>query len=151
MWSFLVIPQDRIELFYSTIVILQCSILSLFSAREARVLSEVLPNILVMFVRAACSFRCVFSYSPSSLVMLVSGRDTVRDRLTAYARNACCKTFFPKREPRTAYTVCTEARVIRTELQYHFSHETLGNMPACLTARTYVVSRIALLFLSRCN
>ena len=25
--------------------------------------------------------------------MLVSGRNIVRDRLTAYARNACCKMF----------------------------------------------------------
>ena len=41
------------------------------------------------------------------------------------------RRFFPKREPSTAYTGCTEARVIRTESQYHFSHETLGNMPAC--------------------
>ena len=63
--------------------------------------------------------------------MLVSGRDTVRDRLTAYARNACCKTFFPKGEPSTTYKVYTEARVTSTELQYHFSHGTLGSMPAC--------------------
>ena len=40
------------------------------------------------------------------------------------------RRLFPKREPSTAYTVCTEARVISTESQYHFSHETLGNMPA---------------------
>ena len=26
--------------------------------------------------------------------MLVSGMDTVRDRFTVYARNACCKTFY---------------------------------------------------------
>ena len=39
--------------------------------------------------------------------------------------------FFPKRELSTMYTVCTEARVISTELQYHFSHETLGSMPTC--------------------
>ena len=41
---------------------------------------------------------------------------------------------FPQRENlvlRARDTVCTETRVINTEVQFYFSHETLGNMPAC--------------------
>ena len=34
-------------------------------------------------------------------------------------------------------TVCTEAGVINTELQYHFLLETLGNVPACDSPRLY--------------
>ena len=45
----------------------------------------------VGLVLTACSFRCALSNSRSSSVMLVMGRDIVRDRSTACA---CCKTFF---------------------------------------------------------
>ena len=77
---------------YSTIVIFQYHV---FPASEARVLSEIFPNIRVELVRTACSFRCALSNSRSSLEMLVSGKDIVHDRSTACARDACCKTFFP--------------------------------------------------------
>ena len=42
--------------------------------------------------------------------MLVSGRDIVHDRSTACARDAFCKTFFPRENLalRARDTVCTE-------------------------------------------
>ena len=51
---------------------------------------------------------------------------------------------------RARYTVCTEARVINTEVRYHVR---LKHSAICLlvTARAYIVRRIALLFLSRCS
>ena len=93
---------------------------------------------LSKYSRDACSDSvfvqvCLFMNSRSSLVMLLSGRDIVRDRLTACAHDAYCKTFFPwdSLALHARDTACTEARVISTELQYHFSHGTLGSMPAC--------------------
>ena len=43
------------------------------------------------------------------------------------------RRFFPRENLalRPRDTVCTEARVISTEVRYHFSLETLGSMPAC--------------------
>ena len=73
-----------------------------YAAAASWVAAAISPSIHVGLVRAACSFRCALSNSPSSLVMLVSGRDIVRDRSTACAHDACCKTIFPKREPSTA-------------------------------------------------
>ena len=86
--------------------------------------------------------------------MLVLGRDIVRDRSTAYAQDACCKTFFPREDLalRVRYTVCTtilsKARVTSIEVRYHVH---LKHLVICLlvTARAYIVRRIALLFLSR--
>ena len=47
-------------------------------------------------------------------------------------------------------TACTEARVINTEVRYNVR---LKHSVTCLlvTARAYIVRRIALLFLSRCS
>ena len=85
--------------------------------------------------------------------MLVSGRDIVHDRSTACARDACCNTFFPRDNlaRRAKDTVCIEiwkARVISTEVQYHFRLKHLV-IYLLVTARAYIVRRIALLFLSR--
>ena len=65
---------------------------------------------IVGLVRTACSFRCALSNSRSSLVMLVSGRDIFHDRSTACARDAYCKTFFPRENlaRRARDTVCAE-------------------------------------------
>ena len=88
--------------------------------------------------------------------MLVSGRDIVRDRSTAWAHDACCKTFFPREDLalRARDTVCaavlSKARVISIEVRYHVY---LKHLVICLlvTARAYIVRRIALLFLSQCS
>ena len=88
--------------------------------------------------------------------MLVSGRDVVRDRSTACANDACCKTFFPRENLalRARDKVCNEtlskAREISIEVRYQVH---LKHLEICLlvTARAYIVRRIALLFLSRCS
>ena len=95
--SFVILPQDWTELLIQNYR--NFSIPCLPRARSTCTFRSNLHflSIHVGLVRVACSFRCAISNSPSSLVMLVSGRDIVRDHLTAYARNACCKTFFPKK------------------------------------------------------
>ena len=62
---------------------------------------------------------------------------------------------FSKREPSTAckgYSLYPnlKARVISTDMRYHVR---LKHLVTCLlmTARAYIVRRIALLFLSRCS
>ena len=88
--------------------------------------------------------------------MLVLGRGVVRDLSTAYAHDACCKTFFPREDLalHARDTVCTavlsKARVISIEVRYHVH---LKQLVICLlvTARAYIVRRMALLFLSRCS
>ena len=88
--------------------------------------------------------------------MLVSGRDIDPDCLIACAHDECCKTFFPRENLalRARDTVCTEivskARAISIEVRYHVH---LKRLVICLlvTARAYIVRRIALLFLSRCS
>ena len=81
------LPQDWTELLIQCYRNFQYRV---FPASEARVLSEIFPNINVGLVRKARSFRCALSNSRSSLVVLVSGRDIVHDRSTACARDACC-------------------------------------------------------------
>ena len=53
-------------------------------------------SIRVGLVLTACSLRYALSNTRSSLVMLVLESDIVRDRSTACARDACCKTFFSR-------------------------------------------------------
>ena len=60
---------------------------------------------------------------------------------------------FPQKENlalRARDTVCTEARVISIEMWHHVH---VKHLVICLfvTARPYIVRRIALLFLSRCS
>ena len=103
-------PQDWTKLLYRTGVNFQYLV---FPVSEARVLSEatcISQIIHVGLVSTACSFRCALLNSRSSLVTLVLGRDIVHDRSTACARDACCKTFFPRDNlaRRAQGTVCTK-------------------------------------------
>ena len=90
---------------YSTTVNFQYRV---FPASEARVLSEafcISQNIHVGLVRTACSFRCAFLNSPSSLVTNACFGEGCHYRPLVPA--TCSDTFFP----RDASTTCKGYRL----------------------------------------
>ena len=83
--------------------------------------------------------------------MLVLGRDIVHDRLTACARDACCKTFFFRDCKITkhdmhgvpASVLKTIVRIISIVQRYHSRLETVSLL---VIARAQIVRRIDLFF-----